>query len=115
VYDLTVAKLHNAHCAGWLPLVGDCIFRDPEVAFSENSLDIEARRLTGVMTPQGLQIASSEDPLARLGIIADGIVIVNIMFRVCIADCRRMPVRIQGFTYLFFFHVLLCLMEQFTF
>jgi hypothetical protein len=57
-----------------------------------------------MMTPQGLQIASSENSLAWLGIITDGIVIVNVMFRVCIADCLRLPVRIQGFTYVFFFH-----------
>jgi hypothetical protein len=37
-------------------------------------------------------------------IITNGIVIVNIVFRVCIADCRRVPVRIQGFTYLFLLH-----------
>src|ERR1700722_14362774 len=57
-----------------------------------------------MMTPQGLQIASPEDSLARLGIITNGVVIVNIVFRVCVADCRRVPVRIQGFTYLFVFH-----------
>jgi hypothetical protein len=57
-----------------------------------------------MMTPQGLQIASSEDSLARLGIVTNGVVMVNIMFRVCVADCRRVPVRIQGCTYLFVFH-----------
>jgi hypothetical protein len=57
-----------------------------------------------MMTPQGLQIAPPEDSLARLGIIANGIVIVNIVFRVCIADCRRVPVRIQGRTDLFLLH-----------
>jgi hypothetical protein len=60
-----------------------------------------------MMTPQGLQIASPEDSLARLGIITNGIVIVNIVFRVCIADCRRVPVRIQGRTDLFLLHGLL--------
>ena len=49
-----------------------------------------------MMTPQGLQIGSPEDSLARLGIITNGIVIVNIVFRVRIADCRRVPVRIQA-------------------
>src|SRR5258708_4024169 len=41
VHDLTVAELHNAHCVGWSPLVDDCVFRDPEITFSENSLDGE--------------------------------------------------------------------------
>jgi hypothetical protein len=56
-----------------------------------------------VVTPQCLQIGSPEDALARLGIVADGIVVVDIVFGVDIADCRRMPVRIKGFTYQFFF------------
>ena len=64
VDDLTVAELHNAYCVRWPPLVGDCVFRDPEVTFSENSLDVETRRLAWMMTPQGLQIASSEDSFA---------------------------------------------------
>ena len=89
------------------PRVRDCVFRDPEVPVSENPLDPEAGRLSGMMTPQSLQIASPEDPFARLGIITNGIVIVNIVFRVCIAGCRRVPVRIQGFTYLFLLHGLL--------
>ena len=35
VHDVTVAELHNAHCVCWSPLVGDCVFRDPEVTLSE--------------------------------------------------------------------------------
>src|SRR5450631_1465223 len=45
VHDLTVAELHNAHGVCRSPLVGDGVFRDPEITFSENSLDVEARRL----------------------------------------------------------------------
>ena len=61
VHDLTVAELHNAHCVCWSPLVRDCVFRDPEITFSENSLDLETRRFAWMMTPQRLQIASPED------------------------------------------------------
>src|ERR1700730_5003648 len=60
-----------------------------------------------MMTSQGLQIFSPEEMYSRLGIITNGIVIVNIVFRVCIAGCRRVPVVIQGFTYLFLLHRLL--------
>jgi hypothetical protein len=38
---------------------------------------------------------------------AHGIVIVNIVLRICIADCRRVPMFIQGCTDLFFLHGLL--------
>ena len=101
VHDLTVTELHNAHGVRCPPLVGDCVFRDPEIAVSENPFDLEAGRLARMMAPQGLQIASPEDSLARLGIITNGIVMVNIVFRVCIAGCRRSPVRIQSRTDLF--------------
>jgi hypothetical protein len=60
-----------------------------------------------MMTPQGLQISSPEDSLARLGIVTNGIVIVDIVLRVCIAACRRVPMFIQGCTDLFFWHGLL--------
>src|SRR6478609_6958929 len=75
VDDLAITELHNAHRVGWSPLVRDCIFRDPEIPVSENPLDVETRRLAGVMTSHGLQIVAPEDSLARLGIITNGIVI----------------------------------------
>src|ERR1700683_2640438 len=56
VHDLAVAEFHDAHCVGGSPLVGDRVFRDPKVTFSENALDVETRWLAGMMTPQGLQI-----------------------------------------------------------
>src|SRR5580658_4496876 len=64
VHDLAVAELHDAHGVCWSTLVGDRVFRDPEITFPHNSLDGEARRLAGMMTSQGLQIASPEDSLA---------------------------------------------------
>jgi len=42
VHDLAVAELHNAHCVCRPPLVGDCVFRDPEIPVSEHSPDVEA-------------------------------------------------------------------------
>jgi hypothetical protein len=87
VDDLAAAELHNTHRVRRSPLVRDYVFRDPEVPVSENSFDLEAGRLAGVMAAQGLQIFSPEDPLARLGIITNGVVIVDIVFRVHIAIC----------------------------
>ena len=55
-----------------------------------------------MMTPQGLNIRTPEDPFAGLGIIAYGIVIVNIVLGIEIANRRRMPMRVECFTYLFF-------------
>src|ERR1700723_3418759 len=50
-------------------------------------------RLARMMGSQGLQIISPEDSFARLRIFTNGIVIVNIMFRVRIAGYRCVPVR----------------------
>src|SRR3954467_10743275 len=57
-----------------------------------------------MMTPQSLQILSSKDSLARLGIVTNNIVIVNIVLRVSVARCRSLPVYIESFTDLFFLH-----------
>src|SRR5580692_6883613 len=64
VHHLTVAEFHYAHGVRWPPLVGDCVFGDPKVILSDNSLDVETRRLAGMMTPQGLQILSPENSFA---------------------------------------------------
>src|ERR1700733_11977201 len=84
VHDLSIAEFHNTDSVCRMPLVSDNIFRDPELTFSENSPDIEARWFTGMMTPQRLQIVSSKDSLARLRIITDDIIVINIMFHVYI-------------------------------
>jgi hypothetical protein len=87
VDHLAVAELHNAHRVCCSLLVRDGVFRDAQIPVSENPLDLEAGRLAGMMTPQGLQIAPPEDSLARLRIVTNGIVIINIVFRVGIAGC----------------------------
>jgi hypothetical protein len=57
-----------------------------------------------MMTPRSLQIVSPRDSLPRPGIIANDLVIVNIVLRVCIAARERVPVGIQGRTDLFRLH-----------
>src|SRR5690348_14269451 len=57
-----------------------------------------------MMTSQRLQIAPSEDSLARLRIITNGIVIVNIVFRDCVTGRRSLPVRVQSRADLLFLH-----------
>src|SRR5580692_8668019 len=97
VHHLTAAELHNAHRVRVLPLIRNGIFRNPDVTPPKNSLNLEAGRFAGMMTPQSLQILSSEDALARLGIVANRVVVVDIVFCVDIAVRRRAPVGIQGF------------------
>ena len=61
---LAVAEVHDTHRVCRSPLVRHCVFRDPKIPVSENPTDLEAGRLAGMMTPQGLQIVSPEDSLA---------------------------------------------------
>ena len=64
VYDLAVMESHDAHDVGRTIRVIDHVFRDPEIAVTLNSPDLETRRPAGMMTAQRLQIASSKDALA---------------------------------------------------
>jgi|SRR5450432_2227026 hypothetical protein len=64
VDDFAVAELHYAHGECRPALVGDGVFRDPEISVPEHSPHVEAGRLAGMMTPQGLQILASKDSLA---------------------------------------------------
>src|SRR5579871_404593 len=70
VNDLAILEFHDADRVAGLPQVHDRVFRDPQVAGSEESLDLESRRLAGMMAAQSLQIASAEDSLAGLRIVA---------------------------------------------
>ena len=59
-----------------------------------------------MMTPQGLQINSPDDSFTRLRVFTDSIVCVYIVFRVRIADCRSVPVRVKSITNLVLLHEL---------
>src|SRR6202012_367455 len=72
VYHLTVEELHNANGECRPILVVNFVLRNPKITRSHYSPDLETRRLTRTMTPQSLQIASPEDALTRLRVIANG-------------------------------------------
>lgn len=94
MHHFTITKFHNTNGVGCLPLVSDSVFRDPDIALSKNSPHIKTRWLAGMVAAQGLQISPPQNPLARLGVIANNIIVINIMLNIYIANCRSMPVRI---------------------
>jgi hypothetical protein len=49
VHNFAVAKFHDAYSEGGSPLVVNGVFRDPEIAASYDSPDIETGWLAGVM------------------------------------------------------------------
>jgi len=56
--NLPGAKLHDANGVRHLPLVLDGVFGDPEISVAEDTLHLEAGRLSRMVAPQGLQISS---------------------------------------------------------
>jgi hypothetical protein len=47
VHDLAVTELHNAHCVCRPPLVGDYVFRDPEISVPSIRLTLKPDGLPG--------------------------------------------------------------------
>ena len=60
VDDFVVAELHDADGEGWLALVGDGVFGDPEIAVADDAADVEAGGLAGMVRAQGLQIGAAQ-------------------------------------------------------
>jgi hypothetical protein len=91
-----VAEFHDADGEGGLAFVFDGVFGDPDVAAADDALDFETGWLAGVMAPQGFQICGTEDAFAGLGIVADGLVGVDLVFGVHVAGGRGLPVFVEG-------------------
>ena len=78
-------------CVRWPPPVSDCVLRDPQITFSENSLDIETLALLDDAS------ASLADCFVRgfAGLTEDNRKWhLDIVFSLCIAGCRSLPVSI---------------------
>jgi hypothetical protein len=104
VDDFAVAELHDANGEGRAALVGDGVFGDPEIARAEDAPDVEAGGMAGMMAAEGLKIAAAEDSLAGLGIIADDVVGVDVVFGVEVAGCGGLPMGVEGFADLILLH-----------
>ena len=66
VDHLASLEFHNADRVAGPSQIHDRIFSDSQAAGSEDSPDLEARGLAGMVAAQSLQIASAKDPLAGL-------------------------------------------------
>src|SRR5260370_11346608 len=84
VDDLAVLKLHDADGLKRLSLVGDHVFRHPEVPGANHATDVEAGRFSRMVSAQGLQVAAATDPFTRLRIFTEHVIILNVLlwFRV---------------------------------
>src|SRR5580704_5067566 len=93
---LVVLELHDADRVELgASQIRDRVFGDPQFAASDDPLDLEPRRLAGVMAAQSLQVAPADDPLAGLWIVADRVVGIDVVFGLLIARRGSRPVPIQ--------------------
>ena len=69
------------------PRTGGQGFQSPIGSTAENSPHLESRRPVRMMSPQSLQICAPENALARLRVVADGIVSINIVFGIGVSGC----------------------------
>src|ERR1700720_2509691 len=86
--DLVCLELHDAHRVDGTPVIGDHILGDPEVTPADNPPDDKARRPGRMLAAKGLHVVPSADPLPRLWILDDGIVVIDLVFRALIARSR---------------------------
>ena len=97
VNDLcVVAEFHDADGEGALVFVDDGVFGDPQVAATDDALDLKAGGLAGVMAAEGFQIFGAEDTFAGLGIVADGVVGVDFVFSIDVSGCGGLPMFVES-------------------
>ena len=94
--DLAIAELHDTDRVDWSPLVGDHVLGDPQIAAPEDTPDGGATRFVRVVTAQGLNIAPAIDAFARLGLVDDGVVMVDLVFGVLVTGRGGCPAPVQS-------------------
>jgi hypothetical protein len=96
MHNFDVLKLHYADGVERAALVGDRVFRNPQVAGSEKPPNAEARRLVRVMAAEILQIPLAVYAFTGLRVIADNLLVVDFMLDVLISRRRSGPMLAQS-------------------
>jgi hypothetical protein len=96
MHDFAVLKLHDGDGVERAALVGDRVFRNPQLAGSEKPPNAEARRLARVMAAEVLQIPFAVYAFTRLRIIADNMLVVDFMLDLLISGRRSGPMLAQS-------------------
>lgn len=92
-----VEELHDADGVHGVSLVVDGVFGGPDVAAAGDAADGEAGGFAGVVGAEGLQVGPSEDALAGLWVLAEGVVGVDVVLGVGVACGGGAPVGIEEF------------------
>jgi hypothetical protein len=91
-----VFKFHDAYGVERAALVGNRIFRNPEVAGSEKPPDGKIPRMPRVMAAKILQIPFAGDPFTGLRVIADNLLVINFVLGILISGRRSSPMPSQS-------------------
>src|SRR5271168_5337610 len=103
VCNLCSLELHYAHGVEGLIIVCQDKFTDPQVAASHDSMNRKVL-LIRLEAPGGLYVVSSDDSLAGLRIIEDGIFLIDIMLCRKIAGIGCRPMLVQCLAYFLISH-----------
>lgn len=87
-----ILKLHYADGVERPTLVVNRVFRNPKSAGSEHPPDAEARWFARMMAAEALQILFAVYSFAGLRVIADDLLVVDLMLQVLISRRRSGPV-----------------------
>src|SRR5262245_28325625 len=101
---LPVLQLHDAHGVGRLPVVGKDEFGDPKIAAAEDAPHREAL-LVRLCEARLMDVAPAADALARLRILKDGVLSVDLVFHLEVVRVGRSPVEIQRGSNFAVFHL----------
>jgi hypothetical protein len=108
-HHFDILKLHYADGVKRATLVGNRVFRNPQLPRSKKPPDVEACRIARVMAAEILQISFAVYPFTGLRVIADDLLVVDLMLDILVSGRRSGPVLPQNGFDLPGFHALLVL------
>lgn len=92
VHYFITLKLHDTDSLESAAFIRNCVFRNPQSAGSEKPSNAEIGRMAGVMAAEILEIPFAVYAFTGLRVIADYLVIVNLMLDILISSRRSRPV-----------------------
>jgi hypothetical protein len=98
--DLGPTELHDAHRVSGLSLICDEVLGNLQGTRTHLAPYAEPRRLVGVMAAESLDVTSAANAFARLRIVGNAIIVVNVVLRFEICGSGCCPAPVEGRRYL---------------
>jgi hypothetical protein len=87
----------------WGDVTAKHVLGDPEITYPKDAPDSEAQ-LRRVVSAKGLNVVATADSLARLRILDENVVVIDLVFRFNVPSCGGCPVPIQSCPNFLVFH-----------